>query len=92
MRCRQNATPNPLYRRDMAGFRGRLCLHSELVDGVDRQNDTGDPQHAALIPSRNVVPQIVVVDAVDLPVDLIGSCTVQRTESAEPIERIEKVL
>jgi hypothetical protein len=35
-----------------------------------------------LVDGGNVVPEVVVVDAVDLPVDLVGAGSVQRTISA----------
>ena len=63
--------------RIAAGFGSGLRLHRELVDRVDRQHDARDTGNAALIDRRNVVPEIVVVHAVDLPVDLVRAGAVE---------------
>jgi hypothetical protein len=51
-------------------------LRRELVDSVQGKDDAGNPGDAALIDGRDVVPEVVVVDAIDLPVRLIGAGSV----------------
>ncbi len=58
-------------------FGAGLSLCGELVDGIEREDDSGDAGDATLIDCGDVVPKVVVVDAVDLPVHLVGSCAVE---------------
>ena len=60
-----------------SGFRAGLCLRGELIHGVDGQEHAGDAGDAALIDGGEVEPEIVVVDAVELPVHLAGACAVE---------------
>ena len=64
-----------------SAFRAGLGLGGKLVDGVERKDDAGDAGHTALINGGNVVPQIVVIDAIDLPVHLVGAGAVERYRS-----------
>src|SRR5712692_1270977 len=65
-----------------ARFGCGLRLHRKLVDGVDRKHDAGDSRNSALVCSWDVVPQVVVVHAVDLPVDLIRAGAIHGAESS----------
>ena len=65
-----------------AAFGAGLGLRGELVDGVDGEDDAGDAGDAALVDGGDVVPEIVVVDAVDLPVHLVGAGAVERAVAA----------
>ena len=47
------------------------------IDGIDGQDHTGDAGDSALINGWNVVPEVVVVDSVNLPVHLVGASAVQ---------------
>ena len=51
----------------------------KLVDRIDRKHDSRYARDAALVHSRDVVPQIIVIDTVDLPIDLVGTRSVQGT-------------
>ena len=51
----------------------------ELVNGLDRQEDTRDARDAPLVHALGVVPEVVVVGAVNLPVVLVGAVAVHRT-------------
>src|SRR5229473_382256 len=66
-------------------LRARLCLCREFVNGVDRHHHARDSRDTALIHCGNVVPEVVVVNAVDLPVDLIGAGSIDRAEAARGI-------
>src|SRR5439155_532462 len=66
-------------------LRARLRLGREFHHRVDGQHDAGNPRDAALVDRRDVVPQIVVVHAVDLPVDLIGTRSVEGAEAAHVV-------
>ena len=74
-----------------AAFGVGLRLGGKFVDciqGHDRAGDTGD---AALVDSRNVVPEVVVVDAVNLPVHLVGAGSVQRAETAHGVPTVARL-
>ena len=68
-----------------AAFGAGLGLRGELVDRVEGQDDAGDAGDAALVDGGDVVPEVVVVDAVDLPVDLVGAGAVERAEAAAAV-------
>ena len=68
-----------------SAFGAGLGLGGELVDRVDGQDDAGDAGDAALVDGGDVVPEVVVVDAVDLPVDLVGASSVERAEAAAAV-------
>src|SRR5882762_8362835 len=70
------------------GLGTRLGLGRKLVNGVDRQYDTGDSRDTALIDRRDVVPEVVVVHAVNLPVHLVGTGSVERAKSADGISAV----
>ena len=59
-----------------------------MVNGIERENDTGDARDAALVDGGNVVPEVVVVDAVDLPVHLVGAGSVQGAIAAPDVARV----
>ena len=65
-----------------SAFGAGLGLSGELVDGVEGEDDAGDAGDAALVDGGDVVPEIVVVDTVDLPVHLVGAGAVERTVAA----------
>ena len=48
----------------------------EVFNGVDGEDDAGDGGDAALIDGGNVPPEIVVVSAFNLPVDGVGTASV----------------
>ena len=52
-------------------------MNGELINGIDRQQGLGNAGDAALIDGRRIVPQVVIVLAVDLPVGLCGARSVQ---------------
>src|SRR5579864_1820645 len=54
-----------------AVLRSCLGLHGKLVYGICRQDDSGDSADPTLVDRRNVPPQIVVIHAVHLPVNLV---------------------
>src|SRR5579871_6951927 len=54
-----------------------LRLHRELIDRVDRKCDTCNTRDAALVRTLRVMEEVVVVGAVNLPVILVRSRTVQ---------------
>ena len=58
-----------------------LRLHREFINGVNRQHDARNARNAALVHSGNVVPQVIVVDSIDLPIHLVSARPVHRTES-----------
>src|SRR5215469_18253485 len=66
-------------------LRARMRLCREFFNRVNRQNDTGNARHSTLIYCRDVVPEIVIVDTINLPVHLIGPSPVQRTETANVV-------
>src|SRR5579875_2410140 len=68
--------------RVTAAFGTCLGLRGELIDGIDGEDDAGNAGDAALINSGDVVPEVVVVDAVDLPVHLVGACAVETAVAA----------
>ena len=68
--------------RVATAFGAGLGLSRELVDRVQREDNAGDPGDTPLIDGRNVVPEIVVVDAVDLPVHLVGAGAVHGAVAA----------
>src|SRR6266516_2532297 len=66
-------------------FGSRGGLHGKFLSCVNRQDRACNPGDATLIDGRNVVPEIVVVHAVDLPIDLIGAGAIERAEAAHVI-------
>ena len=50
---------------------------AKLIDSIDGQYDACNSRDTALVDCGNVMPKVVVVDAVDLPVDLVGARAVQ---------------
>jgi len=66
-------------------FRTGLCLYREVFRGVNREEHAGNSGHATLVHRGDVVPQIVVIRTIDLPVDLVSPCTVQRAKTAAGI-------
>src|SRR5208282_4915794 len=68
-----------------------LALGGEFVNGVNRHDRARDSGNAALIDSWNVVPEIVVVGAVNLPVHLVGAGSIQRAETADGIASVAGV-
>src|SRR5207302_2817001 len=71
-----------------SAFRGRLRLCGKFVNCVQGHDDASDAGDAALVDGGNVVPEVVVVDAVNLPVHLVGAGTVQRTETADRVAAV----
>src|SRR6516164_11339483 len=71
--------------RVASSLRPGLRLRGKLHDGVHRHHDTSDAGNAALIHGRNIVPEIIIVHAVDLPVDLIWAGSVQRAKTPDVI-------
>src|SRR5258708_28005762 len=65
-----------------------LGLRGEFINGIDRHHHTGDSRYATLIDRGNVVPEVVVIGSVNLPVHLVGACSVER---AEPAHRVAAV-
>ena len=59
-----------------------LGLRSKFVHCVKWHDDAGDAGDAALVDRRNVMPEIVIIDAVDLPIHLVGAGAVERAEPA----------
>ena len=57
-------------------FRRRLSLKAELSNRVNRKRDAGDVFDAALVDRGDVVPPVVIVGAIDLPVDLVSARTI----------------
>src|SRR5271170_5833055 len=54
-------------RRRAGGLKG------EILYGIDGEDDAGDSRDAALVHGGNVPPQIVVVRALNLPIDGVGA-------------------
>ena len=48
-----------------------LCLRGEFVNGVNRQNDARNPRYTALVDCGDVMPKVIIIHAVDLPIDLV---------------------
>src|SRR5262249_59326926 len=71
-----------------SSLRPVLRLRGELVDRVNRQDNSGNSGDAALIYCRNVVPEVIVVHTVNLPVHLVGTRPIQGTESAYGISSV----
>ena len=65
-----------------------LGLGRKLINCIKRHDDAGDARHSALVDRRNVVPEIVVVHAVNLPVHLVGAGSVQRAEATHGITAV----
>src|ERR1700721_2301464 len=74
-----------------SAFGGGLSLGAEFVDGIKRHDDAGDAGDAALVHGWNVVPEIVVVDTVNLPVHLVGAGAVERTEAADGVPTVARL-
>ncbi len=72
-------------------FRVGVALHRELIDRVDRQKRPGDTGNAALIDRGGVVPEIVVVRAVDLPVVLRDTGAVDGTGAVDARREFDKL-
>ena len=64
------------------GLGAGLSLLRVGFDGIEWQDDACNTEYAALVDGGNVVPEVVVVDAVDLPVDLIGASPIDGAEAA----------
>src|ERR1700744_4558686 len=71
--------------RITARFRRGLRLHRELIDRIDRKHDARNVGDATLIDSGNVMPEVVVIDAGGLPMDLISARAVERAEAARGV-------
>src|SRR5260370_34807504 len=65
-----------------AAFGTGLSLRGKFVNRIQGHDSAGDARHTALIDRGNVVPEIVVVDAVNLQVHLVGAGSVQRAVPA----------
>jgi Holliday junction resolvase len=52
-------------------------LDRELVDCLDGKGDAGDRANAALVGCGRALPDVVVVGAVDLVVELVAAGTVE---------------
>ena len=63
-------------------LRASLGLRGEFFNRVNRHYRTGDSRDTALIDRGDVVPEVIIVHAVDLPIDLIGSGSIERPETA----------
>ena len=74
--------------RVATSLRSRLRLRREFIDRVNRQDDTGNARDATLVHSRDVVPEIVVVYAINLPVYLVRAGAVDRSKAAHRITSI----
>src|ERR1035437_9544627 len=74
-----------------SAFGGGLGLGAEFIDGIERHDDAGDAGDATLVHGRNVVPEIVVVDAVDLPVHLVGASAIERTEAGHRVSTVARL-
>src|SRR5215468_3152811 len=71
--------------RIASGFRSGLSLRREFNDRVHGQDDASNSRNATLIDGRNVMPEVVVVYAVNLPVNLVRPSAVERAETADVI-------
>ena len=58
-------------------FGAAAALQREFGDGVNRQHHAGNARHTALIDGIDVVPKIIVVGAVDLPVNAVEARAVE---------------
>ncbi len=56
-----------------AGFGSAFSLRGKLDDRVHWKNHPSNPRYTALIHRWNVVPEVVVIHAVNLPIDLVGT-------------------
>ncbi len=65
-----------------------LGLGGEFVNRINRHHSAGDSGNTALIDRRNIVPEVIVIGAVNLPVHLVGTRSVQRTETANRVAAI----
>ena len=61
-----------------------VCSENSSTESMG-QSDAGDVFDAALIHGRNVMPEVVVVRAIDLPVDLVGARAIDRADSRRGI-------
>src|SRR5262249_5223903 len=71
-----------------ASLGATLGLHGELIHGVYGKNDAGDAGDTALILGGDVVPEVVVIHAVNLPIHLVGTRPVEGAEAAHGIAPI----
>ena len=62
-----------------------LCLRREFVNRVNRQDNTGNARDSTLVNRGDVVPEVVIVHAINLPVHLIGAGSIERTEATHVI-------
>src|SRR5260370_1534282 len=56
-----------------AAFGTGLSLSGKFVNRIQGHDSAGDARHTALIDRGDVVPEIVVVVAANLPVHLVGA-------------------
>src|SRR5215813_2362008 len=68
-----------------SGFWSGLGLRREFNDRVHGQDDASNSRNATLIDGRNVMPEVIVVYAVNLPVNLVRPSAVERAETADVI-------
>ncbi len=68
-------------------FRRASGLEREVFDGIDGKYDAGDRGDAALVHRRNAPPEVVVVSALNLPVDRIRSSAVDAGDAAAAARR-----
>ena len=57
-----------------------VCTENSSMASISAGTVPASTQNAALVDSRKVVPQVVVVHAVDLPIHLVDARTVDETE------------
>ena len=76
--------------RVASALRVRLGLRREFVDRVQRHHYARNSRYSALIHRRNIVPEVVVVRAVDLPVHLVGARSIERPEPAHGITSVAR--
>src|SRR5207249_11893057 len=66
----------------------------EFLDWVDREQDCSDSGDTSLIHSFRVVPEIVVVYAIDLPIILVRAVSIHRElriESGRKLQQLAEV-
>ena len=68
-----------------------LGLGGEFVDRIQGHNRSGDPGDAALVDCGNVMPEVIVVHAVNLPVHLVGAGSVHRAEAAHGVPAVARL-
>ncbi len=74
-----------------AAFGVGLGLGGKLIDRIQRHDRAGNTGDAALVDGRNVVPEVVVIDPINLPVHLVGAGAIQRAETAYGVSTVARL-